>query len=271
VTIGQGDHQVDRALLQRLAAEVDRDQQAMLADAHAADERDASRRRFLRNLALGGTAAGAAVAVAPFLAGVAAAQDASTTTASATGSTTNTGATTTTIPATTTTTAPAQPTTEDKVTLAFIQSLELALAQLYTTAIATTLFSDAVAVVVAEFGSHHRQHGQLMAGMAGKAALGIANETLLAKYTPVIQAAKSEADLLQVCFTIETAAAASYTAVLGQIVGTDPAARLSSIGPIEGRHAVVIGEALGLTLPDYLVAFEPTNLAISPFDYPIQQ
>ena len=47
-------------------------------------------------------------------------------------------------------------------------------------------------------------------------------------------------------FELETAAATTYTAGLGEIIGTDPAAIVASIQPIEARHAAVLGEALDL-------------------------
>jgi hypothetical protein len=262
---------VDERLLRRLAAEVDEDHWLSSEDAPAElvdPLRREGRRGFVRSLAAGAAAVGAGLLAVPALAGAAAAQDATTTTAASSGPTTGT-TTTTGVPATTTTLPPAQPTTDDKVTLGFIQSLELGLVSLYQTAIATLKLTPANIEIVNAFGDHHRQHGQIMAAMAGKAALGVANRTFVQKYGPQIQAATDEKGVLQICFQLETAAAASYVSVLGQIVGTDASARLASIAPIESRHAVVFGEALGLDLRAYQPAFEDVSLAVSPFDYPV--
>jgi hypothetical protein len=105
--------------------------------------------------------------------------------------------------------------------------------------------------------------------MAGKAATGVANQSLLAAFGPVVQAAATEAALLQAMLQVEMAAAATYTAGLAQLIGTDPASLVASIQPIEARHAAVLGEALNLPIDDYSPLLEPTADALTPAQYPI--
>ena len=265
---------MDANRLRRLAAEVDREHRAAMDDV----QRTLDRRALVRGL--GGfavTVAGASVAI-PALATAAGAQQSSTTLVGGPGSTSGTtaaGVATTGSPTsapqatTTTTLPPSKPQTTDLVFLAFAQSLELAAVQAYGVALASTLLSDKVAEVARAFQSHHLDHAQSFAGMAGKAATGVANQSLLAKFGPVLQAARTEADLVTATLAVETAAAATYTAGLAQLIGTNPAALVASIQPIEARHAAVLGEALQLPVEDYTPLIETTAAALTIDQYPI--
>ena len=206
----------------------------------------ASRRAFIGgSLAIGGAAA----AVFGPLAGVAAAADAPTTTA-----------------------APKPPQAADMPLLAFAQSLELAVAQVYVAAAATGKLTPDVVAVATTFERHHREHAQAIAGLAGKAATGLANPKLVKEYGDKVAASKSQADILTIAFQLETAAASTYAYALGVIVGTNPAATIASIQPIEARHAVVLGQVLGRPLIDLAPSFESNALrdAIDPTKYPVQ-
>jgi rubrerythrin len=264
---------VDANRLRRLAAEVDREHRAAMDDV----ERRLDRRALVRGF--GGfavTVAGVGIAI-PVLARAAGAQQSSTTTpgGGATSGTTVAGVATTGSPTsapqatTTTTLPPAKPQPTDLVFLSFAQSFELAAVQAYGVALASTLLSDKVADVARAFQGHHLDHAQSFAGMAGKAATGIANQSLLAAFGPLLQAASSEAQLLQAALNVEMAAAATYTAALAQIIGTDPAALVASIQPIEARHAVVLSEALELPIDQYTPVLESTADAVTPDQYPI--
>jgi rubrerythrin len=249
---------VDANRLRRLAAEVDREHRAAMDDI----ERTLDRRALVRRL--GGfavTVAGVSVAI-PALATAADAQQSSTTTAAQTTTTSGPATTTTTLP-------PSKPQATDLVFLSFAQSLELAAVQAYGVALASTLLSDRVANVARAFQEHHRDHAQSFAGMAGKAATGVANQSLLAKFGPVFQAAGTEAALLAAAVQVEMAAAATYTAGLAQIIGTDPASLVASIQPIEARHIAVLGEALQLPIDDYTPVLETTAAAVTIDQYPI--
>jgi len=231
---------------------------------------------------LGGFAvsvAGISVAM-PALAGAAAAQPSSTTTIGGQGPTsgttvagvTTTGSPTTTSPAaatTTTTSPPDKPQPTDLVFLSFAQSVELAAVQAYGVALSSTLLGDAVAEPARAFQRHHLDHAQAFAGMAGKTATGVANQSLLAAFGTELQGAANEGQLVRAMFAIEMAAAATYTAGLAQILGTDPASLVASILPIESRHAVVLGAALNLDVNEYSPVFEPVTGALTPEQYPI--
>jgi hypothetical protein len=280
---------VDANRLRRLVADVDREHRRamtefgvdpetpLVADSagtppeqrDGADGQSLDRRQLVRRL--GGWAAAAAGAglTVPLLASQAAAQTQPTDTA-----VNSVGATTSTTPApanaTTTTTTPAlapQPT--DLLLLSFAQSVELAAVQLYGSALAKSAFSENTALIGRTFQTHHNAHAQSFNGMAGPAVTGLANQTLLSTYQGQIDAASSEKDLLAVIFQLEQALAATYTAGLALIIGINPTALISSVLPIEARHAVVLGQALGLDVNTYSPTFESTTGAFTPAQYPI--
>jgi rubrerythrin len=141
--------------------------------------------------------------------------------------------------------------------------------QAYGLALAGTLLSPELVAVALAFQNHHRDHAQSFAGMAGKAATGIANQSLLTAFGPRFQSASNQAEVLAAAFALETAAASTYTAGLAQLIGIDPAYLVSSIQPIEARHAVVLGQALDLNLDDYNPVFETTANAVTIEQYPI--
>jgi rubrerythrin len=298
---------VDPNRLWRLLADVDREHRAAMdAIEGVGDIGSVGRRGLVRGLgglAAALTAAGMAV---PSLASSAAAQESSTTAGGETSDSTNTtaagqpgdttgttapgtattggsapgvattggGATTAAAPtstaaATTTTLPPSRPQPSDLVFLAFAQSLELAAVQAYGLALSSTLLGTEAAGVALNFQNHHRDHAQAFAGIAGKAATGITNQSLLTNYTSLFNAAKTEADVLRAAFTVETQTASTYVAGLAQLLGTDPASLVASILPIETRHATVLGQVLGLSSDQYSPPFETTSAALSPEQYPI--
>ncbi len=276
---------MDQQELNRLVREVDEQHHATMAtmveqladglsDARASDQA-ADRRGFLRRAAMAITAGSAAVVVGSRQA---AAQTNSTTsnpTASvgsvATNSSAPTSIATASSAAATTTTAPQKsPNNADLKLLAFAQSLELSAVDAYAVALGGKLLTGPAIVVATTFMSHHRQHAQALGGLAAKAAPNTANATISKKFGARLAGAATEADLLKAAFDIETAAASSYVALLGALVGTDAAATVASIQPVEARHAAVIGQYLGLPVATYLPNFEdPTTGALNPADYPI--
>lgn len=265
---------MDWKRLRRLAAEVDDEHREAMRAIHddlgdaifgTGEQGKASRRRFLQGLGLGGTVLTVGATGVALAARSAGAQTSTTTggpTTTATG-----GPTTTAVPATTTTLPPKHPSQEDMVALAFTQSIELAVAKGYELAI-PKLGAEMLPVATA-FGGHHQQHGQAMAGLAGKLATNTANQSLLAEFEPLFADAPDEAATLKILFTMENAAASSYTAMLGQLTGTNGSQLVASILPIEARHAVVLGQAVDLGLDELSPSFEDPTKAVTIGQYPI--
>jgi hypothetical protein len=248
------------------------------------------RRQLMRRLGAAAAAAGGAAVAVPALATVAEAQQSPTTTGgaattagasgasggagsgtstTAAGASTSVAATTSAAPTTTTTLPPSKPLPADIAVLSYANSVELALVAIYDQALATGRVGADNAKIVTRFQSHHRDHAQSFAGMGGKAITNIANQSLVSAFTARVQAASSEQAVLQVLADLETAAASSYTGALANIVATDPAYLVSSILPIESRHAVVYGQKLGAPASTYLPSFETTSGAITPARFPL--
>ena len=119
------------------------------------------------------------------------------------------------------------------------------------------------------FSQHHRDHAAAMGAAAGKNNNGVANASVVAKLGPSFTSATSQADLLKAAFDLENAAASTYLSALGRISGSDPAAKIAAILPIEARHAVVLGTVGGYPIGSFVTAAEPESNALSVRDYPI--
>jgi hypothetical protein len=259
--------------LRRLTAEVDDEHREAMrtidddlaTTLHVANRASADRRLFLR----GAGASGLVVAVG----GLALSLDAMLHAAAAQTSTTTTGATTTTAAAATTSTTlpPRQPDADDRTLLGFVQSLELTAVAAYGIAIDSKKLSSAAGSLATIFQAHHRQHAQAVGSLAGAAAPNVANASLVAVFGPKFQSAAAEKDLLELAYEVENAAAATYAAALAELTGTDPAAVLASILPIEARHAVVLGQAIGLDVATLTVSVEDVSKAATPAKFPIEK
>ena len=84
--------------------------------------------------------------------------------------------------------------------------------------------------------------------------------------------ARSEPAIIRAMYELESSLAASYSSVLGNLQGTDGAALVASIQPIEARQAVVLGQALHLPneeLMPVLEGDEPGATVLTPAQYPV--
>jgi hypothetical protein len=262
---------VDINHLRRLAAEVDDEHREAMRtfgddfarsvfDADA--ETRASRRNFLRGIGLGGAAmtVGTTTVLLPALTGAAAAQESTTTTVEAVP-----------ISAAPTTTPPSAAQPEDKAILGFAQSIELAAVTAYGVAADSKLLTGDLLTIADTFRSHHLQHAEAMAGQAGKLAPAVANESVLTAFGPRLTEAKNLEELLTAIYEFENLAASTYTMALGVVQGTNPAALIASILPIEARHAVVWGQALEFEPQRYVPTFEDPDAALTPDEFPIRE
>jgi hypothetical protein len=223
-----------------------------------------SRRGFLRRA---GVTLGAAAVATPAFAGGARAQEGTDTTAGGATDTTAAGATT--AAGTTTTTAPRRPEPEDLAFLSFAQSIELAIVQVYGQIVATGALDDETTKVIRVFQRQHQEYADAFAGMAGKAALSRVNPGYAEELSSQVDAAPDQQGLLEVAFEIENENAGMYVDALGSLVATEPAALVASIAPVSGRRTVVLGEALGLPLDEYVPITQSTAGVPRPSEYPL--
>jgi len=153
----------------------------------------------------------------------------------------------------------------------FLQSIEYAAADAYEQVVATGKLADDVLHVVAAFGEHHRQHGESFGGLTGGTGRGESNQSFAGELKDDIERAADQTALLRVLFDLENRLAATATASLGEIVGLDGSATMASIQPIEGRHAVVLGQTLELDPGEYLVVFQSDEDALTVNQYPLSE
>ncbi len=229
-----------------------------------------TRRALLRDA---GLAIGAAALAVPALAGVAAAQEGTDTTAAGGTDTTEAGGgDTTAAPATTTTTTlPRRPEPGDLDVLAFAQSLELAAVAGYGEIVGSGLLDDEMTKVARLFQRHHQEHADAFAGMASSDAPNRANVAYLDEVSGGIGEAADQGAVLRVALDVENRAAAFYIGALEDIVALEPAALVASIVPIDGRHAVVLAQAIGLDLDDYIPEVQTADEAPTLADYPLDE
>lgn len=233
--------------LRQLAADVDDQHQAAmgrmdedLREVHfgeAGRTLAAGRRRFLRNAGLGGVvlAFGSSLVPAGRLLPMAWAQD--------------------------------QLSDEDLA--AFAQSLELAAVAAYGATIDTGKLDRAVADVAQTFQGHHQDHADQFGALAGDAATDEANQGVLDVFGPKIADAEDQDALLQIAQDLENGAASTYFFSLGVLADLRAAEAVATVLPIESQHAVVLGQALGQDLDQYVPDFQGQDNAVSPTDYPV--
>ncbi len=233
------------------------------------DPTPTGRRRLLRRAAgLGGV-----IAALPVIARTASASAPSTSAPATTSAptTTSTGSTTTAAPTTaaqTTTTAPPfAPTADDVTLLSFVQSLELAAAELYAMAGKALAGKPAdAAAVVGVLTEHHRAYADSLSGLLGRRAPNTANKTLVDELSKDFSSAS---EVLIAAGALEDTLVATHLEALTELKSTDAAALLASILTVEARHNSAL-----LLLTDSPAApqkpAETTNAALSPRDYPVE-
>ncbi len=156
----------------------------------------------------------------------------------------------------------------DEVAVAkFGESVELAAVDIYAAAAISGKIGPDVLPVAQLFASHHQQHAGAFQAILGAAAGRTSNQKLLEEFAPKIQQAADQAALLDIAFTLEQAAAATYLFGLGTLQDPSNAAALATILPVEAQHAVVLGQTLGKDVKDCLPSFQSTDDALDPAKY----
>ncbi len=176
-----------------------------------------SRRRFLQAVGLGGV-----VASVPLAAGAASA------------------------------TAPEparRPTAADTSLLVFAQSLELAVFGAYDIVVnrlnsSALKMPDDLVPVMHTLREHHLAYVQALAALLGRAAPGVADEAVLDSVRDKFSGGASD-DILAAATALENSATVTHGALVGQLVGIDGSALISSIMAMEARHATTLTAITG--------------------------
>lgn len=155
---------------------------------------------------------------------------------------------------------------------AFAESVELAAVAAYMAAAQSgKVTTKAVLDAATTFAGHHKEHGAAFGGAAGSAATGKANQKLLDAVGPQLQAAADENAVLEIAYSLENAAAATYLFALGALTSKAALQLTASILPVESQHAIVLGTVLGKPATDktYLPPFQTEDGAVTPDKFPI--
>lgn len=152
---------------------------------------------------------------------------------------------------------------------AFAQSVELAAVEAYTAAIGTGLLDGSVVDVAEIFRGHHTDHAGALGGIASQDAVDEPNQALLDALAPQLEDAADQEAVLTLAQDLENSAAATYFYALGVLQDRDAALAAATILPVEGQHAVVLGQALGQELEEYVPTFQGQDGAISPAEFPV--
>jgi hypothetical protein len=155
----------------------------------------------------------------------------------------------------------------------YAQSVELAAVAAYTAA-AAKITTPAVLGAAKAFMAHHQDHANAFGSAAGASAPGVPNATVLKAVGGQITSAADENAVLEIAFSVENAAAATYLFAIGALSSADALMLTASILPIEAQHAVVLGTVLQKDLkalfPDGGRSFETTTTALEPDKNPIK-
>ena len=156
----------------------------------------------------------------------------------------------------------------DAALTAFVESIELAMVEAYGR-IDVGMLTAPLDATVAGFAEHHRQHAVALAEVAGDAATGEANRELLDDLDGRITGARDEAAVLELAFSLESSAAATYLFVLGALEARRSLELAASVLPVESEHATVFGAALERPLSELVPAFGNQDAAFKPDSFPI--
>ena len=132
-------------------------------------------------------------------------------------------------------------------------SLEKLAVDTYQTGIDSGLVTTmAIADAATLFQSHHQEHLDALNGAiknAGGEEVTEPNEAVFkALIEPAVTAAKSEADIVQIAFDLESAAAQTYVYAGGTLSTPELRSTIMTIGGIEARHAAIL-QVSGLGQP----------------------
>ena len=150
---------------------------------------------------------------------------------------------------------PSRPTASDISLLAFAQAAELAVHDLYETALAKGGYAEDEATMIAMFGEHHLAYAQSIGGLLGADAPNARNEDLYRQFAGSLTGGAASNRILQ---TLENTLATTHTDVLSRLEGLDGANLVASIITVEARHAATFG-----TLPSLSLTSALDNAALS--------
>jgi hypothetical protein len=154
----------------------------------------------------------------------------------------------------------------DVKALQFAASLENLAVAAYTKG-APLIKTPANLAIATTFLGHHKEHAGLFNGAIksfGGKEVTEPNAKYLADFTPMLEALKTEADVLKFALTVETAAASTYFAQQGNLKGEKLGYTLMTVGATEFRHAALLSAALKMPIASTMKGFLTEKEALPP-------
>jgi hypothetical protein len=153
---------------------------------------------------------------------------------------------------------------DDLAMIQFLERLEWTLVAVYQAAIDTRILEaerpagPQQTQMARTYQRHHREHAGLLAATQDKDDIldGDPDADLLGEWEARVEAATTGDDVMRVLRELEEAIAATYTTAIGQVETVAAAQPLASIQPIEGQQAVAWATELGLAPEQYLPDFQ---------------
>lgn len=126
-------------------------------------------------------------------------------------------------------------------------SLEVLAVDAYTTVIDSGLVEQSILADAAQlFREHHRAHADALIAVveaAGATPFTTANPLVKSQMVdPAVASATSEADLVQIAFDLERAAAQTYVFAATALSTPQLRSTIMTIGGVESRHATILGQ-----------------------------
>lgn len=147
----------------------------------------------------------------------------------------------------------------------YAAGVELAAVAAYELAAGRGLLDEATVGLATVFLGHHQDHAGTFNGLLtanNQPAVTEGDAALLETFGPMIQNAADAPALLEIAYTLETAAASTYVAALGMLTIPEAALAVSQILPVEAQHALVLATALAKPIDEQLPAFETTDASL---------
>ena len=130
----------------------------------------------------------------------------------------------------------------DEDLAAFGESIELVVVAAYERGV--EWLSEDVAPVLQTFLSHHQEHADAYAELAGTAATGEPNPALLEALDPAIEAFSSQLEVLRFARDLENQLAVTCGHLLSLMEGRDAVTVAATILPTEASHAAELSHEL---------------------------
>lgn len=149
----------------------------------------------------------------------------------------------------------------------FGASIELAAAQLCTTAAEGGKLDPTTVGLIESFGEHHREHAAAFQAMVEPPIEVAANQRVLDTFGPLVSGGADQGAILNVLSSVEESMAATHLLLVGQLVDPADARTVATILPIEAQHAVVLGQVLQKVSATFLPAVETVDTALDPAEW----